>query len=244
MGKKYVLFYLALFSTMVASAGSEMRILAPSTYSIHAVNAKNLVCENIISILNPKGQEILKLCKADYRSCKFEGTCIVETQTGLIGLAYHSTDEEREKTYFSQVDTKICPFGYGYVSGKVYKQIKTKHLCLDPFFSVSADLTVYNIGDVLFVPRLQGLELPTGEVHDGFVIVRDSSAFHEGAGDFRITFFTGFFNAENRSNSFARIGLTDVDNHQEFRLATPEEALTVRLKRNFPSLPASLLGKK
>lgn len=246
MGTRAILIILSIFATGVAQADisvgtPDLRILAPTTYSTYRADATELRCEETVSALNPKGQEIIKLCKKDYRACRFEGACVVETANGKIGLAYHSFDEINEQVYFSKVDPKVCPYGYGYVSGKVYKQIKTTHLCLDPFFSVAADLTAYKTGDVLFVPKLVGTVLPTGEIHDGFVIVRDSSTFHEGAGDYRITFFTGFYDAANAQNPFSKLGLTDVDNQIGYRMATAKEAQAVRKKRNFPSLPAKLL---
>lgn len=246
MGKYAIFSSLLLFASLAVcsdkeTVASEFRVLAPSTYSTHLGRSPGPDCAEVISVLNPKQQEIIQLCKKDFRACRFEGACVIETPKGKVGLSYHSFDEIADQVYFSKVDTKICPFGYGYVSGKVYKQLKTKHLCLDPFHSVAADLTVYNVGDVLYVPTLLGTRLPTGEVHDGFVIVRDSSTFHQGAGDYRITFFTGFLDAENTKNVFAKKGLTDIDSHIAYRLATAEEAAKVRAKRNFPSLPATLL---
>lgn len=244
MGKYALLSSLMLFASLAMSAekdGSEFRILAPSTYSTHLGRSPGPECTEQVSVLNSRQQEIISLCKKDYRSCRFEGACVIETPNGKVGLSYHSFDEIADQVYFSMVETKICPFGYGYVSGKVYRQLKTKHLCLDPFYSVAADLQAYNVGDVLYVPVLDGARLPTGEIHDGFVIVRDSSTFHQGAGDYRIAFFTGFLDAENSKNVFAKKGLTDIDKHISYRLATAEEAAKVRTKRNFPSLPAQLL---
>lgn len=244
MGKYAFFSSIILFASLAICAdkeSSEFRILAPSTYSTHLGRSPGPECTEQVPVLNPKQQEIIKLCKKDYRSCRFEGACVIETPTGKVGLSYHSFDEIEDQVYFSKVETKICPFGYGYVSGKVYRQLKTKHLCLDPFYSVAADLTAYNVGDVLYVPVLDGARLPTGEIHDGFLIVRDSSTFHQGAGDYRITFFTGFLGAEDSENVFAKKGLADIDKRVSYRLATAEEAAKVRAKRNFPSLPAQLL---
>ena len=238
MGRIYLSLILTIASaTAHADLAPVMAVMAPSTYSTHTADSRNLSCPDVVSVVNPKGNEIVKLCKSDYRSCKFEGACVVETGEGKVILAYHSYDEIKNQTYFTKTKSTDCQFGFGFVSGKVYQQLKTRDLCLDPFFSVAADLTAYNIGDVLYVPDLVGVQLPSGETHDGYVIVRDSSAFHERAGNFRITFFTGFLNAEHRDNVFAKMGLTDIDNHKLFRSATQEEAKAARLKRNFPGLP-------
>lgn len=121
-----------------------------------------------------------------------------------------------------------CPYGYGALD-----------TCLDPFYSVAADLNFHKVGEVIFVPRIVGIKMPDGEVHDGYFIIRDSGARIQGPS--RFDFFTGLYSHKVKANTLARLGFDDKNNQFEFRLGTAEETILIKKKRSFPGLKNSLL---
>jgi 3D (Asp-Asp-Asp) domain-containing protein len=170
-------------------------------------------------LISPEGQVLQTLCRSDFRNCLMQGSCFVEVAGAFKSYNYHS---EKDGVYrFTEVDLKRCPFGYG-----------VKNSCLDPFFSVAADLTIYKPGEVIFVPNLVGVKVPTGEIHDGYFVIRDSGAAIVGAT--RFDFFTGFYSHVNRGNVFARLGFGDVGRSFQFRMATESESAKIRATRFYP----------
>ncbi|MNL04001.1 hypothetical protein D3C87_1245580 [compost metagenome] len=109
-----------------------------------------------------------------------------------------------------------------------------RNSCLDPYYTVAADLTIYKSGDVIFVPKVVGIKLPTGETHDGFFIVRDRGAAI--LGPFRFDFFTGFEGIRDMANILARMGFGNKKNSFDFRMATPEEAQIIRERQGYPGI--------
>ncbi|MNL34732.1 3D domain protein [compost metagenome] len=99
---------------------------------------------------------------------------------------------------------------------------------------MAADLKIYKPGDVIFVPRLVGVTMPTGEVHDGFLIVRDRGAAIVGVS--RFDFFTGFEGLRNPANIMVRMGFANKANKFEFRMATEEEAKAIRERQGYPGI--------
>ena len=57
-------------------------------------------------------------------------------------------------------------------------------MCLDPYYSVAADLDIYKLGTVVYVPSFVGVLLPSGVNHDGYFVVRDSGSSIKGYGRF------------------------------------------------------------
>lgn len=214
-----------IFSTTASCAVTktldDSSALHPTIYykpTIH-VDLSKCTVEDQRSLISPVGTVLQTLCRPDFRNCLMQGSCFVETESSVKSYNYHS---ERDGIYrFVEVDLKKCPFGYG-VRGS----------CLDPFFSVAADLTIYKPGDVIFVPALVGIKVPGGEVHDGYLVIRDSGGAITGPK--RFDFFTGFYSHLNRENTFARVGLGDADRSFDFRLASEEEAIKVRTSRAYP----------
>ncbi|WII70727.1 3D domain-containing protein [Bdellovibrio sp. 22V] len=210
------------------SKSSDGRGMNPTIYfkpTIHQ-DKSNCSANDLRDLLSPKGRTLATLCSKDYDQCLLQGSCFVDDGTKISSYNYHSTKEGVPR--FIDVELKECPYGYG-VNGS----------CLDPYFSVAADLSIYQVGDVLFIPRLVGAALPNGEIHDGYVIVRDTGGAIVGAN--RFDFFTGFYDHRAKENTLARLGFSDPRNHFEFRLATAEEAQAVRVRRNYPRLKQDVL---
>lgn len=172
-------------------------------------------------MLDVSGKTLTTLCNTDYDRCLMQGSCFVYNGDKVKSFNYHSTKNSIPR--FVEVDLDDCPYGYGVRSS-----------CLDPYFSIAADLSIYKPGDVIFVPRAVGVTMPSGEVHDGFFVIRDSGGHIKGQG--RFDFFTGFFNHTDRRNTLARLGFGDSNHRFEFRMANAEEAARARENRAYPKL--------
>lgn len=225
----FILFFIAL--NVVSCAGpqsSDSSLLIPTIYYKPTIHQnKNKCASNALKdVIDPEGKRLTTLCESDYKQCLRQGSCFVESDEELISYNYHSTKEGLPR--FVIVDLKKCPYGYG-----------VRDSCLDPYFSVAADLSIYKPGDVIFIPRLVGAVMPNGEIHDGYLVIRDAGGGVTGAS--RFDFFTGFLDHHQKANVMARLGLGDPQNRFEFRVATQEEAAAARERRNYPSLKKELL---
>lgn len=205
----------------VKSSGS-LR-LTPSIYYKPTIYQNQSKCSpnSLRELISPDGDTMVTLCESDYKMCLLQGSCFVDDGEKITSYNYHSKQEGLPR--FIVVDTKKCPYGYG-----------VRNICLDPYFSVAADLSFYNPGDAIFIPRLVGAVLPNGEIHDGFVVIRDAGGGITGAG--RFDFFTGFLSHRKAENVLAKLGFGDPANSFEFRRATAAESQAARERRSFPSL--------
>ncbi len=140
------------------------------------------------------------LCEKAVNGCKMQGSCIVQVAQNKVLINYHK--KYNNEFYFKTVNTSVCPYGLGDSTDSF---VSYKIMCLDPYRSVAADLSIYRLGDVIYMPELVGIALPNGLVHDGYLIVRDSGGSIKGVG--RFDFFTGFQNTSKKINPFARLGL-------------------------------------
>lgn len=210
-------------ASCAASKSSEGLGLRPTIYYKPTIRQNESKCASTETrdMLAVDGSVLITLCQKDYDKCLLQGSCFVDDGKDVVSFNYHSSKEGTPR--FVVVDTKKCPYGYG-----------VRGICLDPYFSVAADLEIYDVGDVLFVPRLVGAVLPSGEVHDGYVIVRDAGGAIKGAE--RLDFFTGFFDHRQKENTLARLGFGDPKNRFEFRLATSEERAFVQAQRAYPGV--------
>lgn len=224
-----------MVSTLVACAvskSSDGSGLTPTIYFKPTIRVSEKVCsaDKQRELLSVEGYTLETVCESDYRQCLLQGSCFVMRADGVVtSYNYHSTREGVAR--FVVVDMKRCPFGYG-----------VKNSCLDPYFSAAADMEYYKAGDVIFIPRLVGASLPSGEIHDGFVVIRDVGQAIKGVA--RFDFFTGFYDHRARENTFARLGFGDPKNRIEFRMATEEEAELARQRRGYPGLKQSVLEQE
>ncbi len=170
--------------------------------------------------------EILKLCPKAFNKCKLEGSCVVAQGDQKIPLNYHYYDEADQRSYFVVTDVKRCPFGYG-----------VRNSCLDPYYTVAADLNIYKPGDVIYVPALVGVEMGQGQKHHGFFIIRDQGKGIKGRG--RFDFFTGYHTHVSSKNLFKKFKLGDVNTELKYYLIKNPSKLNKFIKesRNYPNLP-------
>lgn len=197
--------------------------MSPTIYykpTIH-VDKKKCSANELADMKDPEGRILTTLCNEDFELCLLQGSCFVEHEGKIKSFNYHSKKKGEHR--FTEVNLSKCPYGFG-----------VKGHCLDPYFSVAADLTYYSLGDVIFVPRLQGALLPNGEIHDGYLIVRDTGS--KIIGPLRFDFFTGFLNHLSPDNPLARIGFGDPKNKFEFKKLSESEAQSIREKRNYPNI--------
>lgn len=174
-------------------------------------------------IISPENKVLAQLCSANFARCLMEGACSVFDEHGTLRSFNYYQRGEDGIPRFKEIDRNRCPFGYG-----------VKNICLDPYYSIAADLKIYKVGDVIFIPKIVGQIMPDGETHDGFFVVRDAGSAIQGAQ--RFDFYTGYTHPFSSKNPFFHLGFADVKNSIEFRLATEEEAIRIRSKTLYPSI--------
>lgn len=196
--------------------------LNPTIYYKPTIYLDKTTCNNeIIDMVSPDGAILISLCGRDHRNCLMQGACFVLDEDGRFRSFNYYARGADDVPRFKEVSLNKCPFGFG-----------VRNSCLDPYYTVAADLNIYKPGDVIFVPKLVGAKIPTGEIHDGFFIVRDRGAAI--LGPFRFDFFTGFEGIRDMTNTFARMGFGKKSNSFDFRMATEEEAKFIRERQGYP----------
>ncbi|MGZ3775591.1 MAG: 3D domain-containing protein [Pseudobdellovibrionaceae bacterium] len=220
--KHLVILSLPLLVTACAGSESTDGMLSPTIYYLPTIHQNSGQCSaNDLSTMRTSDDRTLAtLCESDIRLCHQQGSCFVEKNGDIGFYSFHGMKNGEPR--FLKVSTAKCPYGYG-----------VKGACLDPYFSVAADLNYHSVGDVIYIPRLVGVVLSTGEVHDGYVIIRDSGVY----GPSRFDFFTGMQSYLLKTNTFGKIGLGDPSNRFEYRVVTDDQAQIIRAKRNYPGLP-------
>lgn len=253
------ILFLIIFSTLVACDGSAVKAtpsmgspmitfrepasdliqrmpkysrLAPTIYYIPRVNASESQCDrhDKIPMRNKQGKVLTVLCKDDYQNCLLQGTCIVEEEKMIEDkkvkteryISVQGKFENEYRFYIQKIEE--CKNGMG-----------SRGACLDPFYSVAADLNFHNYGDVIYVPEVDGVKLPNGETHPGYFIVRDEGGAIKGRN--RFDFFTGNITPDDSDNIFSKIGLADKTSKMHFIKVDKKRADAVRKIRNFPLVP-------
>lgn len=212
----------------------------PTIYSTHTINSQSNCAEDEkIAMINDANEVLANLCPRDYRKCLWSGACVGTKEDGSRDtFTYIHFNRDLQRQTFEKV-TNGCIYGQGIAVTTAKKRVQT---CLDPYFSIAADPSEHFAGEVIFVPKLIGLVLPTGEVHDGYLIVRDSSEDTRDRGHDYYSFFTGLETAENPSNPFLRTMLDNIDYIFDYRTVNDLISEKVRRSRNYPFLPARLQG--
>ena len=210
-----------ILMTLVGGAACAQKKLNPTIYFVKSIDLGDQDCSVKKTLYSTTGEAIKKVCAIDYKTCVIEGTCalIGSKETKLINYV----NQKQGVPLFKEVDEK-CPYGLG-----------VSNICLDPYYTVAADMNYHKAGDVIFVDEVKGTKLPNGEVHDGFFIVRDRGGAIKGAN--RFDFYTGLLHYKNEDNPFTPLGLSSESKSFIYRKATPAEAAAVKERRNYPGLP-------
>lgn len=216
----------------IDQSANEMNLLKPTIYYLPRFSqAEHINCstEERVSFKTIENKLLLQTCPKILKNCEMQGTCEIQLSKKSHLITIDKKNDNGERT-FRFADTKICKFGMGATadSKKTYKR-----MCIEPFYSVAADLSIYNLGDVIYLPALKNLKLPNGEKHSGYLIVRDSGQLVKGIG--RFDFFTGHFGM-SKKNPLFNLGFSDDNKKIEYRLVENAEAEQVRYARRFPGL--------
>ena len=199
--------------------------------SFNRIDADNCSVSQKVNLLNKAGHTITKVCKKIFDACAMQGTCRVATHYGKNELL-NVDGVKGGVRRFRIISDDQCKYGFGASSDGAQK---FKKVCLEPFYTVAADLSLYNLGDVIYFPDLKGVVLPNGEVHDGYVIVRDVGGNIKGRGRFDV--FTGGYGLDESKNPFARLNLHDKDTHPKYMLVDGVDAERVLQRHLFPLIP-------
>ncbi|MFZ4405197.1 MAG: 3D domain-containing protein [Pseudobdellovibrionaceae bacterium] len=197
----------------------------PTVYYTATVQRDQQSCQKsqLIDLVDVRDKVLAQLCKRDYDLCRIQGSCVIKDGPSIVkSLNFHTV--KYGKTRFAELDLKDCPFGYG-----------VKNICLDPYYSIAADLNLYKTGDVIFIEKVKGAVLPNGQLHNGYFVVRDQGGGIDGFG--RFDFFTGMDKPYSAKNTLSKLGLADPDNRFTYVKVTEDVARIVRQKRIFPKTP-------
>lgn len=214
----FILLFLAACAQDSGSDGMVPTIYYKPTFS----SQKNCAASDVKNLLSTQGKKLNSLCEKDFDQCALQGSCFIQDEQGKK-ISYNVHSRQDGILRFVQTDVERCPYGLG-----------ASNICLDPYFSVAADLSLYKLGDVIYVPRVDGIRLPNGEIHDGYFIVRDKGGAIKGIN--RFDFFTGELSPKDENNVFAQLGFGDKSNRFDFRKAKDLETRRVLQQRGYPNL--------
>lgn len=199
-------------------------VLKPTVYFFVILNEDKNGCKaDTKRTMHGAGSKpLLKVCPKTAAACALQGSCgiIQKGQLHTFNIIGRFDGQDR---YF-EIPDDGCRFGYGVNSS-----------CLDPFYTLAADLTIYKPGEVIFVPAVVGLELPDGSKHNGYFVIRDKGRGIKGLG--RFDFFSGHYSWYDSQNPFKKVGLGDVNTNIPYYRIKGEAAKKVLASRAFPSLP-------
>jgi len=208
------------------------KLMTPTLYVIPTFNIDKMQCSSKKIIKDESGKNLFEACSSVYENCELEGTCQIQQGGKKVLLNVGSIQQGQRR--FNVVNDSACVYGHGARRDQVAGY---KTMCLDPFRSVAADLRIYNLGDVIYVPAVVGVKLPDGSIHDGYFIVRDTGGAIKGYG--RFDFFIGFTAVNSDSNPFKELGFGDKDTNLPYYVVKAPEATEYLKKRNFPLIPVS-----
>jgi 3D (Asp-Asp-Asp) domain-containing protein len=216
----------------ILTESEKERLVTPTIYYTPEYSEAELkACSESekVDIKDDKNKTIVSACKKIYLSCRLQGSCklVVNGKTILINVGKIVDNVRR----FKIISNSKCIYGWGSTRDSV---TSFKEMCLDPFYSVAADLKIYNLGDVVYLPALVGTLLPNNEFHSGYFIVRDSGNAIKGKG--RFDFFTGNIGLKKTDNPFARLGLGGGKFFPEYYVLSSQDGAAFKKERGFPSL--------
>jgi len=198
--------------------------LTPTVYFHPLLRDEENNCKSGIwkSLRGAKGVVLMTVCSTTLQVCAMEGTCQISRKERTRSFNYRGMSGGQY--VFFELLPGDCSFGYG-----------VKSSCLDPFYTVAADLKHHNPGDVIYIPKVAGMILPNGKKHSGFFIVRDSGGLIKGP--HRFDFYSGTLKWNDPRNPFYRIQLSDSNRRFAYSRVSGATALKVLNERAYPNLP-------
>lgn len=200
--------------------------LVPSIYYNPLLLDNDSVCPSNrkVAMRSSKGISLMMVCPETLSECRMEGSCRI-SQGGMV-RSFNVAGGSSMAPYFQELGKEDCFFGFGVDS-----------VCLDPFYTVAADMKYYRPGDVIYVPALVGGVLPNGEKHTGFLVVRDRGGGIHGPN--RFDFFSGNLNWKDPANLFGKLNLGDKNTRVTYYSVRGESAKQILQKRAYPKMPVS-----
>lgn len=182
--------------------------LIPTIYysPIFDEDAKSCEDSALVPMKDMNGRKFMDVCPKTHAGCGFQGSCIIKKSK--IQVTFNVIDRKDGEDRFALVGSR-CKFGYG-----VHDKKNRRSFCLQPYMTIAADLSVYNPGDVIFIPKVRGLALPSGKKHDGYFVVADAGRLIKGKG--RFDFFSGHQHWSDFQNPLAKLKLHDKDSNLEY----------------------------
>ncbi|MDG0814849.1 3D domain-containing protein [Bdellovibrio svalbardensis] len=203
---------------------AESGVIKPTVYYFPVFNEDKKLCDKdeVRTLHGTSGEKIINVCPSTLNSCGLQGSCAV-IQKG-VRRSFNISDRIRgQDRYFEMTNTE-CRYGYG-----------VRSACLDPFYTVAADLDIYKPGDVIYVPAAVGLKLPDGTTHNGYFIVRDQGRGINGKG--RFDFYSGFLSWRDSQNPFRKLRFEDMKTQVPYAKIIGAKAEQVLKSRAYPKLP-------
>ncbi|KYG62431.1 murein transglycosylase [Bdellovibrio bacteriovorus] len=203
----------------------DILFLSPTIYYKPVLSADPAQCAGtpMVELKDIEDKVLTVLCPKDHANCLMQGACYVADEWGRLRSFNYVRRGVDQLPRWGEVNTSKCPYGYG-----------VRNVCLDPHYSVAADLDFHKLGDVIFVPRLVGVAMPDGSTHHGYLVIRDKGAAIKGP--HRFDFFTGFVEPYVSANIMRKLGFSESKNSFVYRKATAEEAEMVRRYTAYPGL--------
>lgn len=168
------------------------------------------------------GEVIATVCTKFYKTLLMEGTAILKDRGYGEKAINYSGVVKNEKRFHA---LERCVFGEG---------IK-RDLCLLPYHTLATDNKAHQPGDIIYIPKANGLQLPDGTLHEGYFIVRDTGGAFNGIGARRVDMFTGTETDSN--NVFSRAGFHKQNPMSAFKIkGISAEIIKQRLKDRFGDL--------
>lgn len=222
------------------STRTTSRQLIPTVYHIPTYDVSKLKCSesSTVDLKDREGRVLARACANQVVDCVMQGSCLLKEHVPevtkvlrkkkLVKITkvierlhgYNYVGKIDGRYAFQEIDLKSCAYTYG-ASG----------WCLSPNFSVAADPKYHQPGDVIYVPSLAGTRLPSGELHDGYFIVKDTGGAIKGPD--RFDFFLGLRRNVRRDHPFLLLGLNDKKSGLVFQKVFGREAEAIRNRRRF-----------
>ena len=176
------------------------------------------------------GEKKIKVCPEVYASCLLQGTCHLIKDGQKITIGY-STQKKGIHYFEIEEGESRCPYGVG-----------VRNVCMDPYFTVAADLRYNKLGDVIYVPDVVGTVLPGGYKHNGYFIVRDKGGAIKGA--HRYDFYIGESLPGKETSPFHHLNLQSKKHKKYYYYIKGEAADKFRAARNFKYPRAKVAKRK
>jgi 3D (Asp-Asp-Asp) domain-containing protein len=168
------------------------------------------------------GDLIANVCTRFFKTLLMEGTAILRDRgQGEVAINYSGAVKGDKR--FHVLDR--CSYGEG----------TKRDLCLLPFHTLAADNKAHQIGDIIYIPKANGLVLPDGSIHEGYFVVRDTGGAFNGIGARRVDMFTG--TQPDNNNVFMKAGFDKKNPMAAYKIqGSSADIVKARLKHRFGEL--------